>query len=35
MISDKSNAFDYYKRLSTVNPENQKLIEFKKKIDSM
>jgi len=34
-LSDKSKAVEYFKRLSEVNPENQKLIEYKKKIEEM
>jgi len=35
MRKDKIAAFDFYERLTDVNPENQKLIEWQKKIDQI
>ncbi len=35
MIKDKAMALDSYKKLLEVNPENQKLEEFKKQIDAL
>ncbi len=35
ILHNKSQAFDYVKRLEETNPENQKVIEYKKKIEEM
>ena len=35
ILSDKSKAWDYLKRLEEVNSENQKLSEFKKRIEDI
>jgi tetratricopeptide (TPR) repeat protein len=34
-LKDRSSAVDYFKLLHQVNPENQKLLEYKKKLDSL
>jgi len=35
MVKDKASALDTYRKLSEVNPENNKLAEFKKQINEM